>query len=43
MLVYKGNSKLGIYICTNSDWALNLEDHHSQTEYYLMIAEEVFS
>jgi len=43
MLVYKGDSKLGIYACTNSDWALNLEDHHSQTEYYLMIAEGVFS
>jgi len=25
-LVYKGDSKLGIHACTDSDWALNSED-----------------
>ena len=42
-LVYKGDSKLGIHACTDSDWALNSEDWCSQTGYYLMIAGGVFS
>jgi len=25
-LVYKGDSKLGVYACTNSDWASNPDD-----------------
>ena len=42
-LVYKGDSKLGIYACTDSDWASNSEDQCSQTGYYLIIAGGVFS
>jgi len=42
-LVYKDNSKLGVYACTDSDWASNPDDRKSQTGYYIMIAGGVFS
>jgi len=42
-LVYSGDSKLGIYTCTDSNWASNPEDQKSQTGYFLMIAGGAFS
>jgi len=42
-LVYRGESGLGVYAHTDSDWASNLENRRSQTGYYLMIASGVFS
>jgi len=42
-MVYSGNSKLGIYMCTNSDWASNPQNWRSQTRYFLMIAGGTFS
>ena len=42
-LVYKGESRLGIYACTDLDWASNPDNRRSQTGYYLMIAGGIFS
>jgi len=42
-LIYKGESRLGVYACTDSDWASNPEDRRLQTGYFITVAGGAFS
>jgi len=42
MLVYNGTTGSGIIACTNSDWGADSETHHSQTGFYLKLANGIF-
>ena len=42
-LIYKGESRLRVYACTDSDWASNPKDWRLQTGYFITVAEGAFS
>jgi len=42
-LVYRGDSKLRVYACIDSNWTSNPDNHKLQIGYYVMITRGVFS
>ena len=43
VLIYKGESRLRVYACTDSDWASNPKDQRLQTGYFIIVAGDAFS